>query len=482
MQKSKLIGSLKALSKDEFNRFKEYMQSPFFKKSANSQRLFEWLYTYGRHPLYTSSQLDSKVVISYLFQDNRNKALKDKSLSVASSELIALLRDFLIYLEGEKKKNHNTYLLLQGFRRRGMEKDFWQVYKKIAGEIDKSVKTIDTYYEQYLLDELLRDFYPVDKHLQREKKKLNVQFGDSLRSFEIYVVLMKLQHACLNWSNASIVKEEGDKALAMELIERVESQQLGKILLVNVYYLVLLLLMDFNAEKHYYQLKELLKNKGGEINRDELRSFYTLASNYCNRRVQEGDVHFRKEMFDLYLLMLEEKFAYSGKYIRKRFVKNMVTLGLQVGETEWVEEFIEVARKETMPQSRDSVYAFSRGIWYFHHQDYSKALQMLLQVENIDVFYNLDCRGVLLKCYYELQETEPFFSLADAFRKLVKLQKIAPVQKKGYLNFIRQTVKLYKIKLHPNKSPNADFRQKMLEIQPINNQKWLLEKMEELLS
>ncbi len=480
MQKSKLINSLKALSKEEFKRFKEYMQSPFFRKSANVQHLFEWLCTHGKHPVYVSAQLDNEIVIQHLFPDDRSKALKDKSLSVASSELIALLRDFLIYLEAKTETNRNNYLLLKAFRKRGMEKEFWEVYRKLANHIDKSAKTIDTYYEQYLLDELMRYFYPVDKYLQREKKKLNIQFNDSLNSFEIYVVLNKLQHACLNWSNAAIVKEEGDRVLAMELIDKVESQQLNKILLVNFYYLNLLLLMDSAAEKHYYEIKNLLKTESQQINKAELSVFYTLATNYCNHRIREGEIHFRKEMFDLYVLMIKEKFAYSGRHIRKRFVKNMVTLALQVGETEWCGQFIEFARKESMPQCRDSVYAFSRGIWYFHHQDYSKALQMLLQVENIDVFYHLDSRGVLLKCYYELQETEPFFSLADAFRKFVKLQKIAPVQKKAYLNFIRQTVKLYKIKLHPNKSPDTVFRQKLLEVQPIQNQKWLLEKVEEL--
>ena len=72
-----------------------------------------------------------------------------------------------------------------------------------------------------------------------------------------------------------------------------------------------------------------------------------------------------------------------------------------------------------------------------------------------------------------------FFSLADAFRKFVKQQKIATAHKKAYLNFISQTVKLYKFKLHPNKSLDTVTKQKLIDIQPINNHQWLLKKAEE---
>jgi len=480
MQKSKLIQSLKFLTKEELKRFRHYMQTPFFKKSANSQALFEWIYTQGDYPNYESPQLDSEVVTQHLFPNKKNKALREKSLSVVASELVGLMRKFLVQLEGEKEENRNNYLLLRNLQSRRMDKDFWQVYRKTAPQLEKFPKTIDIYYEQYLVEELVCNFRPTDKSLQREKKKTKVEVHDVLHTFEVYTILNKLQYCCFNWNRANILTQAKNKELANELIDAIEKQELNRIALIHFYYLNLLLLVTPNIETHFYELKELLKNKANRIEKNVLGSFYIMATNYCNRKVKEGVTYFHNEVFDLYLLMLEQKLMHKGKYVRKEFIKNLVTVGLQAGKKKWSQQFIEDIQKNTIPEYRDSVYAFNKGLWYFYQQDYGHALQMLLKVENIDVFYNLDCRGLLLKCYYELQETDALFSLSDAFRKFVQQQKIAPVQKKAYLNFSSQTVKLYKVKLHPNKSLDAATKQKLLELEPINNQKWLLEKAEEL--
>ncbi len=480
MQNSKLIHSLKALTKEELKRFHDFMQSPFFKKSANAKALFEWIYQHGDHPTYVSTQLDNEVIAQHLFSDKRSLKLKVKSVSVAASEAIVLFRQFLVQLEVEKEENRNAYLLMRGLEERRMEKDFWRVYRKFAPKFEASKETMDLYYEKYLVEELLCNFYPVDRQLIRERKKLKIDIYDALHSFEVYTILNKLQYCCVNWSHANIVEEEKNKVLANELITTIRSQGLQQITLVNCYYLILLLMMNPSIESYFYQLKELLKNDGKGIERSVLQNCYTMASNYCYQKIREGSIHFQREVFDLYVLMLEQRLAYEGEYLQKRFIKNMVTAGLKIGETKWIQHFIDDIQKNTVPQIRKSVYAFNKGLWHFYHKEYDKALPLFLQVGNIDVFYNLDCRGLLLKCYYELEETDALFSLADAFRKFVKQQKIASSQKKSYLNFISQTMKLYKIKLDPNKSMDAAIKQSLLETQPINNQQWLLEKAEEI--
>ena len=409
MQKSKLIHSLKALTTEELKRFHDFMQSPFFKKSANAQALFEWIYQHGDHPTYASAQLDSEVIAQNLFSDKRSVTLKVKSISVAASEIIVLFRQFLVQLEVEKEENRGNYLLLRNLQSRRMEKDFWQVYRKAAPQLAKSSKTIDGYYEQYLLEELLWNFYPIDKNLQREKKKLDIDIYDVLHSFDAYTILNKLQYCCFNWNRANILTEAKNKILANDLIKTIQLQGFEQITLINLYYLNLLLLMNPNSENYFYQLKELLKNKYHKIDKIYLQNIYTMATNYCNHKIKAGFANFHKEVFDLYLLMLEQKIVYINNYLRKRFIKNMVTAGLQIGKLKWVGQFIENVQKEAVPQYSNSIYAFSKGAMYFYCQDYDNALQMLLKVENIDVFYNLDSRGLLLKCYYELEETDAFF-------------------------------------------------------------------------
>ncbi len=80
----------------------------------------------------------------------------------------------------------------------------------------------------------------------------------------------------------------------------------------------------------FFQLKELLKNESLSIHQEELKNFYTVATNYCNQRGSRGEVVYYEEMFDLYMLMTDSKIAYKGKYIKEKFVKNFMSLGLHL--------------------------------------------------------------------------------------------------------------------------------------------------------
>ncbi|MGB1242891.1 MAG: hypothetical protein ACPG49_10240 [Chitinophagales bacterium] len=483
MQKSKLIGLLKMMSEEELERFRGFMKSPFFKKTPKAIALFDWIDAQEGHPVYQSPHLNMELIAQQLFPQQKNQKLRNNSLRVVGSELVGLIKDFFLHLKIEKEKRDYTYLLLQEFRGRRMEREFWQTYKKETLYQSKKDKTIEQYYSQYLIDLSCYYFQPTDKQLLKEWRKSRLDMHDVLENLDVFVFLNKLQYCCFNWNEANVWLKEKNIKLAHELIRTIEFRQLDKVLLVKFYYYVLLLLMYPNKEIYFFQLKTLLENNKTSINQKDLRSFYTVATNYCNQKMNAGEIHFYQEMFDLYELMIKQKLIYWGKFIDHKYIKNIVSLGLQLGKTDWVGEFIEKTKNEVAPQYRKSVYFFNKGILFFYTKEYYKALQQLLKVESIDVFYDLDYRGVLLKCYYELEETEVLFSLLDSFKKFVKQQKISDKQKKSYLHFIRCTQRLYKIKIHPNRTEASKkkIKQFILDIQPLNNQKWLLKKVEELL-
>lgn len=485
MQKSKFIGLLKELSREELKRFNEYIHSPFFKKSANSIALFEWIYGVEDHPFYRSSMLDNRIVVRSLFSKQNNVDLKYNSLNVTLSELVKLLQHFLAMLEIEKESDYIKFLTIKNLRNRRMDKDFWRMMKKVKLQQTKSDRNIEYYHQQHLLERVMYDFQPTDKRLQREKRKLNLEMYDVLNTFEIYTVLNKLYYCCFNWNSANIIAEEKNINLAHELIDVIKTKGLDKVILVNFYYLSLLLLMKPENESHFFKLKTLLEENTIPIKKEDLLGIYTIATNYCNQKAIKGLGHFHKEMFDLYLLMLEQKLLYQGKFIKKNYIKNIVSLGLQLGKTKWVSRFIEKVKSETLPQYSQSVYAFNKAALFFYTKKYSDVIQGLSEVESIDVYYDLDYRSLLLKCYYELQETEALLSLVDAFKRFTKQQKISDAEKKSYLHFIRCTERLYKTKIHPRKTKASKEKVKVKQflenVQFIHNQKWLLEKMKELL-
>ena len=74
----------------------------------------------------------------------------------------------------------------------------------------------------------------------------------------------------------------------------------------------------------------------------------------------------------------------------------------------------------------------------FIDNDYRKAIRKLQEVALNDVFYQLDARVILLKSYYELNDTDSFFYQASAFRLfLLRNRHISDYQKNIYRNLIK---------------------------------------------
>ncbi len=259
MQSSKLIGLLKVLSEEELERFREYMQSPFFKKTTKVIALFEWIDAQNDHPTYRSSQLEVELIGKVLFPNQKNKTLRKKSLSVVSSELVGLIKDFLMQLRIERRKSNYEYILLEELKSRQLERDFWHNYKKSVSQQSKLGKNIEYYFNKYAMDVSCYYFHFTDKQLLKEKKKLGLDRDQIHESLDLYFILNKLHDCCFNWNTANILAEEKNSVFAHELIDFIESKQLNQIDLVNCYYLILLLLMYPDEETYFFSTKGIVE-------------------------------------------------------------------------------------------------------------------------------------------------------------------------------------------------------------------------------
>jgi len=104
---------------------------------------------------------------------------------------------------------------------------------------------------------------------------------------------------------------------------------------------------------------------------------------------------------------------------------------------------------------------------------------MLTKVKFEGLIYNLSSRVLLMRIYYELQENEPLFSLAESFRKFVKRNSIlAAKRREPYLNFIKYTTKLARTP-KASKSRLEQLEESVTEGLDSVNKPWILEKIRE---
>ncbi|MGB4929170.1 MAG: hypothetical protein WBP43_04315, partial [Chitinophagales bacterium] len=155
---------------------------------------------------------------------------------------------------------------------------------------------------------------------------------------------------------------------------------------------------------------------------------------------------------------------------------------LRINEFEWVKNFITKYNEHLDPAIRQNAYTFNMAYYHFFQNNYDEVLTLLRSVEFTDFYYHLDSKSLLLKTYFELEETEALFSLVEAFKVYIKRNNLIPAyQKTGYINMIKLTSKMYKWKLNP-KNSIQDIVDEFNNTKPVVDVLWMRKKLETLQS
>ena len=183
-----------------------------------------------------------------------------------------------------------------------------------------------------------------------------------------------------------------------------------------------------------------------------------------------------------------QKIEMRGLLMRGDFVdiiklKNAVTVGCRVSAFEWSTEIIEKYKSFVDKPIRESVWHYNSGVIHFYRKDYKKALSHFIRTENINTDYDINGKVMLLKSFYEndqdydertmqkLRSTEKFFK---------ENKHLSPTRKRGYRNFIRILIYVYKFRHRSTKMTLESIKERLHKQDVNSDRNWLLEKMGEL--
>lgn len=242
-------------------------------------------------------------------------------------------------------------------------------------------------------------------------------------------------------------------------------------------------------ETAFWQLRELLQNHWQGIERDELRAFYQYAENFCIRKINEGRKEFPEILFAMYKELREREMMTKGGVLSQWDLKNVVSLAVRVGKTDWGMAFTEAYRDKLEPAVRENAFAYNRAVLLHAAGRPGDALRQLQQVEFTDLFYNLGARSLMLKIYFEEKETDALFSHISAFRTYLRRSRVvSDAQRRVYRNLLSFTAKLYRLQLktfytRPQKMEKllAELKSEIEAAQGIANKNWLQKMVAEIL-
>lgn len=468
---NKLIETLATFSKYELNRFRKYVESPFFNESKHLLLLFNLLAKELKKKgvIHSTKEAQWKIVFG-------NATYNDTKFRRLHSDLLKLLEGFIgyeIYAANPVKEQLN---ILQAINQRDLQKLENTALKQTEKAQERSPHRNSTYY--------LNEF-----HLQCEKELFErrtfhrdqqTNLDAMMDNLDYFYLSEKLKSYCELINNKKAFQIDYEPVFASEILEHLRKVNYEHIPAINIYYHVFLMLTEQESEVYFERLLELLTQHANAFPAAEAQALYGQAQNYCILKINSGQGDFMEKLFNIYQTVLEQEIILNQGVLSVWDYKNIVTVGSRTGKFDWVEQFILDYKNKLPTAFQENAYSFNLARLFFSKKEYSKVIELLATVEYQDVFYLLDSKTMLLKTYFEIDEQEALYALLESFRILLNRKKIvAPTYRTNYGNLIKHVKRLVDFR-NGKKVDLAKISDSLEKDSNVADLGWLKQKIKEL--
>jgi len=471
MLNSKLVSLLQTFSKYELNRFRKYLESPFFNENQQLLAFYDLLIPSLKSSEQTTISFPSKQEIwSTLFP---KKDFQDVKYRRLSSDLTKHAYSFLALKRFKNAPLVEKTFLLEALNDSALTKQYERVSRSLLEqEVETGIRDTEYYYYHHLIFDNQYQF----------KAKLRVDFLEDFQladhHLDCYYFLSKLKNYCAELGNKNFMSiEQGIKVLP-KLLTYLETESFLEIPSIKAYYLVAKMLQATDEDGYFFELKAFLF-KEIVFSKKDLNELFTHLMNYCVVKINKGNADFYYQLFDLYKEALQKEAIIEKERLDFQHYKNIISIGLKVKEYHWVEQFIQDYTQFLSPDKRENALNHNLANVYFSQQKYAQVIEQLSTVNYKSHIYALGGKTILLKTYFELKEYQALDSLIDSFRIYIRRNKlISRAVQQQYLNMLRFVKKIVRVLPNDRNAINK-IKEQVEKCKTLMAKKWILEKVEE---
>lgn len=472
---------MKSFSKKEMTRFYEFVHSPYHNKHKEVQALVGYLHKI--YPAFNDKKCHREKIFKVLFP---KQVHHQANLALLFTYAFRLAKTFLIVERQQLATNQQAIFLLQAFRQKDQTEFYEKEIKKAQGILSNSTfKGSPFYWRQYELTKE-RDLY----YEPRSRKVAHTIIQEKQNFLDYFYLAEKLKDACELQVRSQILRVDVEVQFIDTLLLTLKNnwQWYKTIPPIAVYYHLYRMLTE-EGTTQYYQTLPIIEQNSRFFPRKELKDIYTYVQNYCIQQINNSNEPFMEELLKIYKIQLNRFLLQDEKeQLSEWHYKNIVTLGLRLKEQTWVDQFINQYKNALPSDNRENAYRFNRAAFAYDIGNYDEVLTLISKVEYTNIQYSLGARWLLLRTYYELEESNSFFALCDAFRLyLQRNQLIADFKKEGHEQAIRLAKRVFLLKLEmpylkKNKAQNeiTKLKAEISTTTTVFNRKWLEIKLDEI--
>ena len=470
MRQSKLLDVLRRLSGVQLNRFKAFLASPYFNKNTDNSLFFQYLLPHA--PAFESPQLDRERVLKKL---KLSKTLNEKTLAYQMSELLRLLELFLQIDQFLAHPVQPALALVEVYGNLDLSKHYSASLRKtrkaISGEPYRDIDHLRHLHQLARLE---------DRHAQQHRRTYRPELQAAADALDRTYITEKLRY-CLEMTNsAQVLDIHYDLHLGEAMIRWARERNFDDTPIIQLYLQALMMMQSPEELDHFENFKTTLAAQEALLPPAELKNLYTYLLNYCTRRINyQGDKSFYYQLLDINRSLLEKGLLLENGELAPWRYSNIATSGLRTGQLDWTLQFLK-DNKHLLPEAfRENIYHYNLGNYLYHKKDYDQAQRTLQQVELKDLLLAIGTKNLLVKIYYETEQTELLLYFLEAYRIYIYRQSKAKAHlKKQVGNFIDLTRKLAKLE-NFEKENLRTLKEELPAPGEVHEREWLVMKMEE---
>jgi hypothetical protein len=458
----KIVLALTKLNKQELQRFRVFLESPYFNVNQDVLALYVFVFSYLVPNRLDKMPEDSETWTSLI----PDKPFDARRLNLLYFYLSNRFDDFISQQEYENLVYFKEKVKCEIIGQAGLTS--WQkdLVKKNLKELDGNNDfSSNVAINQYFIKNTVT------------KDKMNIE---ALHYLKLFYILEKMYAHVTLLSWKKMYQLDVEIKFMDQIFYLIKSNNLDSFPSIAVYQSIIGTFLNEEDKERYYLLRSLIKQHIHKFNIDFQREIYTMAISYCINKSNQSIAEFDKEEFDLFKESVEGNIIQENNEISVPVFRNIVFVSLKVKEFQWAENFIENYQKYIHPKFRDNAVYFSLARLEINRNNYEKVLDYLQLINYEDVWYQLGARTMQMAAYYKLGEFDALESLLNAYKMFITREKsLTKERKTAYLNLIKYTKKLLYV-LPDEKSKINKMRKEIEDNKTIVNKSWLLERVDEL--
>ncbi|MBL7808399.1 MAG: hypothetical protein JNN28_11305 [Saprospiraceae bacterium] len=434
MQQSKLINLLRQLDKRQLARVGEAVLSPYFNKSKDIVRFYQYVSRFA--PLFNQPELSKTSVLAHL---KLSTPVDEHRLQYLMSDLVMLVENVLLLEHVSRNEPARLISLAQTFAEIGLPDRTRQVLTKL-GEFWKN--TPIQWPERLAMEFAAAKIWIA--LADRDHRTFDPTLQSASDHLSAYFLVEKLQLLTAMTNVEQVLKVQYKQDWEIENIESIASKSDHPLVQL---WLLAFRLSRYDQPEDYRSFKQILFNQTEKLRKGDLRHLTAAALNFCTRRInRDADEHYYGEYIGLYKILINNELILENGYISPWLYKNIVTAGLKTNELAWTRQFIESFRRNLPADFAESMYAYNLGHLFYHEKKHTDAQQALARVEFRDPLLSISARSLLIKIYVETGQDDLLFAALEAARVwLLRNQAVTPGLRQQFQKFVETTGKMARL-------------------------------------